>query len=149
MATGNFYAKNANYIYALSNESAEFFETVDFSDSFDFHGIPVDADVNIFARPGYYEGANLDYEINFAGYKLSDYDSMDDLLYDMKDEYLDYVELNPGLAVIHWRTFCKRFERFADDVISRAESFCKEYCDMALVTAGVFSNGEAIYSVVK
>lgn len=150
MATCNFSKKNARYIYALEDDSVEFFEGSEWNEKgFEFHGLPVGADVEIFANPGYYEGANIDYEIMFEGYKLSDYECIDDLLFDFRDYYEDVVELNPGMAVIQWRTFCNRFGEFAESVIGKVEGYCRESCDQVLKVAGVFSNGAAVYSVVK
>lgn len=150
MATCNFSKKNARYIYALEDDSAKFFEGSEWNEKgFEFHGLPVGADVEIFVNPGYYEGANIDYEIMFEGYKLSDYECIDDLLFDFRDYYEDVVELNPGMAVIQWRTFCNRFRKFAESVIGKVEDYCRESCDQVLKVAGVFSNGAAVYSVVK
>ena len=150
MATCNFSKKNARYIYAIDDDSLDFFEGSEWNErGFEFHGLPVGADVEIYANPGYYEGANIDYEITFEGYKLSDYDSIDDLLFDFRDYYADVVELNPGMTVIQWRTFCNRFREFAESVINRAEDYCRESCDQVLKVAGIFSNGSAVYSVVK
>lgn len=150
MATCNFSKKNARFIYALEDDSLDFFEGSEWNEKgFEFHGLPVGADIEIFANPGYYEGANIDYEITFEGYKLSDYDSIDDLLFDFRDYYNDVVELNPGMTVIQWRTFCNRFREFAESVISKAETYCRESCGVVLKVKGISSNGSAVYSVVK
>lgn len=150
MSTCNFSTKNARYIYALEDDSMDFFAGSEWNEKgFEFHGLTVGADVEIFANPGYYEGANIDYEITFEGFKLSDYECFDDLLWDFRDYYENFVQLNPGLASIHWGRFCKMFREFAESVIRKVEDYCRESCDQILKVAGAFSNGEAVYSVVK
>ena len=95
MSTCNFRTKNARYIYALEDNSQDFFEGSEWNETgFEFHGLPVSADVKIFANPGYYEGANIDYEITFEGFKLSDYGCIDDLIWNFRDDNCHLIFLD-------------------------------------------------------
>ena len=191
MATGNFYVKNANDVYAFAMEAEDCF---DFDDSLDgikeagiskygfeetsgsdgdrnycgdyildksfggknFYnsGLTVNIDITIIARGGYYQGANLDFELevmndNYYPYKLGE--SEDDLIDDMADEFVDYCDevYNYGLR----KCFKKRYKAFLEDYIDEAieytnkvlESLCEEeYC-----LIGTASNGETLYRKVK
>lgn len=119
-------------------------------------GLTVNIDIAIIARSGYYQGANLDFELevrndNYYSYKLGDYESEDDLIDDMADEFVDYCDevYNYGLR----KCFKKRYKAFLEDYIDKAieyannvlESLCEE--EYSLI--GTASNGEGFYQKVK
>lgn len=193
MATGNFYVKNANDVYAFAMEAEDCF---DFDDSLDcikeagiskygfeetsgsdgdrnycgdyildksfggknFYnsGLTVNIDITIIVRGGYYQGANLDFELevmndNYYPYKLGDYESEDDLIDDMADEFVDYCDevYNYGLR----KCFKKRYKAFLEDYINKAIEYAnnvlKNLCEEEYSIVGVFSNGETLYRKVN
>lgn len=187
MATGNFYVKNANDVYAFAMEAEDCF---DFDDSLDcikeagiskygfeetsgsdgdyildksfggknFYnsGLTVNIDITIIVRGGYYQGANLDFELevmndNYYPYKLGDYESEDDLIDDMADEFVDYCDevYNYGLR----KCFKKRYKAFLEDYIDKAIEYAnnvlKNLCEEEYSIVGVFSNGETLYRKVN
>lgn len=191
MATGNFYNKNANNIYAILQENeyddfiyddvknnisydleaytknskaytknlkaylgysnnyyedASLFEVVSITN--EIAGIPISVDIEILMRSGYYEGANLDYEIKYS----VDNDEIDDLseafqaFYDVAT--WDY-DMNKGLAKIQAKNAAKRLEAMSNELVENVEKILKENCTHVLQVSERFSNGETWYSEVE
>ena len=118
--------------------------------------LSVAINITILARNGYYEGANLDFELevmndDYYPYKLGDYKSEDDLIDDMADEFVDYCDevYNYGLR----KCFKKRYEAFLkdfiDEAIEYANNVLKNLCEEEYSIVGVFSNGETLYQKVN
>ena len=141
MSTANFHTRNARAIYYMDEWSAEDFEEISWSKEFRFWGIELPVDMEIHLNYGYYEGANLDWEILMDGQKFSNWDCVGDFLEDWR-EYL-----NVGDKV--WERFCKKFEKWIEDRIEECEKKCRKMCDEVYGCVGVFSNGEAIYERVS
>ena len=117
--------------------------------------LSVDINITILARSGYYEGYNLDFELEVSNdyyepYKLGDYESEEDLIDAMADEFVEDCDVyNKRLR----KCFEKRYKAFLEDFIDEAieytnkvlESLCEEeYC-----LIGTASNGEGFYQKVK
>ena len=118
-------------------------------------GLTVNIDITIIVRSGYYQGANLDFELEvmndyYDPYKLGDYECEEDLIEAMADEFVEDCDVyNYGLR----KCFKKRYKVFLEDYIDKAieytnkvlENLCEEeYC-----LIGTASNGEGFYQKVK
>ncbi len=95
-------------------------------------------------RGAYYEGANLDWEVETI---------VDCLEVDEPDEgyiknELVYNGLNAGLATIQARNACKWLENTRDELIAELEKVYEMYCEHKLVVSATFSNGETIYNKI-
>ena len=189
MATGNFYVKNANDVYAFAMEAEDCF---DFDDSLacikeagiskygfertsgsdgcgcyildkdfgcrDFYNSDLSVNINIIilARDGYYQGANLDFELevmndNYYAYKLGDYESEDDLIDDMADEFVDYCDevYNYGLRKCFKKRYKAFLKDFIDEAIEYANNVLKNLCEEEYSLIGTASNGECFYQKVS
>ena len=114
--------------------------------------IPIDLNVRLYLRPGYYEGAVLDYDIYYSAYNdtltecRGDVDEFaDEIAQDIEAELKHEYGWNAGLLAINHDKIRKAVWSTIEKARGYAEDFCKGYADEKLVCAGVFSNGEAIY----
>lgn len=193
MATGNFYVKNVNDVYAFAMEAEDCFDYDNSIDCIkeagaskygfeetsgndgdrnfcgfyildkdfgrkDFYksGLSVDINITIIARSGYYQGHNLDFELEIRNdyydpYKLSDYKSEDDLIDAMANEFVDYCDevYNNGLRICFKERYKAFLEDYIDKAIEYANNVLKELCEEEYCLIGVASNGEASYRKVK
>lgn len=94
---------------------------------------------------GYYEGANLDYEILvYNGFEYSD-DLENALEYIF--EYSD--DLSVGMQKIQSKNAMKWIEKTKEEVSEKIENLFSEVCDNKLELIGTASNGESFYREVK
>ena len=111
----------------------------------------------IYAVPGYYTGATLDYKVvvdnSVSAYDINDYDSPDDMAEDMVNDLIDYFEWY-GINSCGWNLGTLKIQRknYKEWIVSQIEKaldeldeFCKNNCEKTYVLGDVFSNGEAIY----
>lgn len=105
-----------------------------------FGDVEVEVLLTAVVRSGYYEGANLDWEINY--YAGSGYDDCIDFLYDFERAYD-----NNGMAKIQ----CKNAEKWAtkegERMVEELERIFTQVSKPLEVVAR-FSNGETIYKEV-
>ena len=108
----------------------------------------------IFARSGYYSGMNYDWDLNitcnFEEYRLSEYNSVEDLIKDMSDAWYEEAEdsawgWGAGMATIQRKNLEKWLERLIDKCSDEADDMCQDICDEELVCTCVMGNGEALY----
>lgn len=100
--------------------------------------------IHFYLTSGYYEGANLDYDIEFFPYKklaLSEYKSLED----MRDDILDFEFNNNDDK----EQFKKRFIPIMNKIKRIAENICEQMSDSELECIGTFSNGEAVYKNIN
>ena len=111
-------------------------------------GIPISVDIELLMRSGYYEGANLDYEIMYEvdNVKFDDISEAWQAFYDVAT--WDY-DMNKGLATIQAKNASKRLESMCDKLVENVEKILKENCTHVLQVSARFSNGETWYSEVK
>jgi hypothetical protein len=109
----------------------------------DYLGIDCEVEVAAVLRSGYYEGANLDFEIT---YKVNGYDYED---YMAEWEYSANNNHKKGLVNIQYNNVSNWFENTADTLINELESIFENFTEIKLVKQGQFSNGEAIYSKIS
>ena len=192
MATGNFYVKNANDVYAFGMEAEDCFdydisldcimeagvsrygfeETSGYDGDRNYCGsyilnkdfgcrdfynsdLSVNIDITIIARSGYYEGANLDFELEvsndyYDSYKLGDYESEEELIDAMADEFVEDCEVyNYGLRKCFKKRYKAFLEAFIDEAIKYANNVLESLCEEEYSVVGVASNGETFYRKVK
>lgn len=111
----------------------------------------------IYAVPGYYTGATLDYKVvvdsSVASYDINNYDSPDDMAEDMVNNLIDYFEWyginscgwNVGTLKIQKKNYKKWIVSQIENALDELDEFCKNNCEETYVLGDVFSNGEAIY----
>ena len=91
-------------------------------------------------RSGYYEGVNLDWNV--------DYLINGDVSYDSPDFYIDDIaycgNLSKSAATKYAKLADKKAEKLKNEIVEKVESIFSDYSDRYGVTA-VFSNGETIY----
>lgn len=120
-------------------------------------GATIKAQIGITS--GYYQAANLDYNIivycdaTRDEFYLSDYDGN---VEDMVESMLGYYKKNEdwqwecrsitaGLFKMNKAKIVKAFVKKIEDIVEGCEQLCKNACDEVYGCVGVFSNGEAIY----
>jgi hypothetical protein len=91
-------------------------------------------------RSGYYEGVNLDWNV--------DYSINGDAQYDNNDFYIEdiawYGKLPKSTATKYAKLAEKKADKIKNEIVEKVESIFSDYSEKYGVTA-VFSNGETIY----
>lgn len=105
-----------------------------------FGDVEVEVLLTAVVRSGYYEGANLDWEINY--YAGSGYDDILDLTYEFESQYE-----NQGMAKIQKRNAEKWATKVGEQMIEELERIFTQVSKPLEVVAR-FSNGETIYKEV-
>lgn len=116
----------------------------------------------ITLRFGYYEHANLDYDIKLydchgTEYFLSDYrGDVDSLISDYVDDMEGNIKWdghnhgwNVGTFYMHRQNIVKWLTKLLETEIENCERFCKECCETELGVAARFSNGETWYNKIE
>jgi len=111
-------------------------------ETFDFLNIDLEVQIIALARSGYYEGVNLDYEINIQA-NGTDYEDVTGLISDIQD-YPDDFDTTPGLIAIHAGNLQNKIEKSLETLITETEETFAEFT-MPLVVTAQFSNGETFY----
>lgn len=121
-------------------------------------GATIKAQIGITS--GYYQGANLDYNIivycdaTRDEFYLSDYDgNVEDMVESMMWYYEENEDwerengwVNAGLFKMNKEKIIKAIVKKVKDIIEGCEQLCKNACDDVYTCVNVFSNGEAIYT---
>lgn len=113
----------------------------------------------IYLHTGRYSGANYDWDIEITWnigneYRLSEYDSLDDMLDEMANDWQAeagdpyYEGYNAGLAAMLKKNVRKWLEKTFEKVADETDNFCKSICDDVYGCTGILSNGEATYTKV-
>lgn len=105
-----------------------------------FGDVEVEVLLTAVVRSGYYEGANLDWDINY--YAGSGYDDILDLTYEFESQYD-----NQGMAKIQKRNAEKWATKVGEQMIEELERIFTQVSKPLEVVAR-FSNGETIYKEV-
>ena len=104
----------------------------------------VELKFHLYYDIGYYEGANLDYNVLvYNGYEYSD-----DLENALECIFED-SDLPVGMQKIQSKNAMKWIEKTIEEVSEKIENLFSEVCDNKLELGGTFSNGESIYIKVK
>lgn len=124
--------------YDSTNYNAE--GVLSFVSTKNFGEVEVEVLLTANIRSGYYEGANLDWDINY--YAGSGYDDYLDLLYDFERAYD-----NRGMAKIQTKNSEKWAKKEGERMIEELERIFTQV-SKPLEVAVRFSNGETIYKEV-
>lgn len=123
----------------------------------DFYNSDLSVAINIIilARSGYYDGYNLDFELEvmndyYNPYKLGDYDCEEDLIEAMADEFVEDCDVyNKGLRKCFEKRYKAFLEDFIDEAIKYANNVLKNLCEEEYSLVAVCSNGGGIYRKVS
>ena len=123
------------------NYSGRYIGELDYN--FFYLGIDITITVKLKVINGYYEGANLDYEIEYSD-ESQYYEDYIKLVKSVK-EYPEDYGLNNGLVAIHAWRLENKLDEVRDKLTSMVESIYKR-ASQPYYKSAQFSNGEAIYS---
>ena len=110
----------------------------------------------IIVRPGYYEGATLDwdFEVNGSGshWNMNEYDDINDIADEIVEDW-DYCERgtdwNAGIKAMQRKNIRRKIDEALGGLVDKLEEICADLVgDNIYQCAAVFSNGEAIYNRV-
>lgn len=104
----------------------------------------VELKFHLYYDVGYYEGANLDYEILV----YNGFEDSDDLENALECIFED-SDLPVGMQKIQSKNAMKWIEKTKEEVSEKIENLFSDVCDNRLELVGTFSNGESIYKEVK
>ena len=100
----------------------------------------VEVCVTSVIRSGYYEGVNLDWNVDYLINGDASYDSPDFYIEDIAH----YGNLSKSAATKYAKLAEKKAEKLKNEIVDELEALYNDYSDRYGVTA-VFSNGETIY----
>lgn len=103
--------------------------------------------VNLFLRSGYYEAANLDYEIEWTLNGCDYYDDADSIIDEIDYDPSTY-DINPGIWKIYKSSLTNRLNELEFSLLGNIESILAQVSTPYGVTAQ-FSNGETIYTKLQ
>ena len=111
-------------------------------------GISIGIKIDVLMRSGYYEGANLDYEISYFVESV-EFDELSEAWQAFYDVATYDCDMRVGFAKIQAKNASNRLSALHDRVVSDVEKILKENCTHILQVSARFSNGETWYSEVK
>lgn len=104
----------------------------------------VELKFHLYYDIGYYEGANLDYEVLvYNGFEYSD--ELENAL----ECIFEDSDLSVGMQKIQSKNAMKWIEKVKVETSEKIENLFSEVCDNRLELVCTFSNGESIYKEVK
>lgn len=143
------YVKNSKACLGYSNNyyrDASMVEVIELTD--EIAGVPLTVSIELLMRSGYYEGANLDYEINY-NIESVEFDDITDTFQAYFDVATYSFGLSEGLATIQAKNASNRLEAMRSELVENVEKILKENCTHVLQVSARFSNGETWYSEIK
>lgn len=111
-----------------------------------YNSIGIQVSITCLSRSGYYDGANMDWEIGNICIGNGSWDEVPDPL-DIAHE-LQYMGKGSGIAKIQSRNIEKWVERTVDELVKLIEDVYEQFTD-PLIRVATFSNGETIYKRVN
>lgn len=105
----------------------------------------VELKVRLYYDVGYYEGANLDYEILV----YNGFEDSDDLENVLECIFEDSDDLSAGMQKIQAKNAMKWIEKVKAETSEKIENLFSDVCDNRLELVGTASNGESFYREVK
>jgi hypothetical protein len=91
-------------------------------------------------RSGYYDGVNLDWNVDYLINGDAQYDNTDFYI----DDIAHYGSMSKSKAIKYAKLAEKKAEKVKNQIVEKVESIFADYSEKYGVTA-VFSNGETIY----
>ena len=104
----------------------------------------ISIEIECYIRSAYYDGCNLDYEINYAACQC-DYDNISDMVTD-SHYYSGYD--NNGMTKLQSKNLEKWLTKGTEQLINEVEKIFTQYSE-PLNKVATFSNGETIYKKVS
>lgn len=101
-------------------------------------GIQFDLTLNAFMRHGYYEAANLDWEVELS-FEGNRYDDDEDFVLAYDD-----FEDNRGVLKMNIQNINNKINKFKNELVEICED-CFETVSTPYLKVGTFSNGETVY----
>ena len=111
--------------------------------------------LRMYYHCGYYEGANLDYDIEIdAGYGWEEvneelWNGSKVTIEDIVTNRLENSDLPKGMQKIQSKNIIKWIEKYIKETSEKIENLFSEVCDNRLELVGTFINGESIYREIK
>lgn len=143
------YTKNSDACLGYANKyyrDASLIDIIELTD--EVAGVPFTVSIEVLMRSGYYQGANLDYEINY-NIESVEFDEWEDAFQAYIDVATYDFGMSKGLATIQARNASNRLEAMSEELVENVEKILKENCTHVLQVSARFSNGETWYSEVK
>ena len=143
------YTKNSKACLGYANKyysDASLIDIIELTD--EVAGVPFTVSIEILMRSGYYEGANLDYEINY-NIESVEFDDISEAFQAYIDVATYDFDMSKGLATIQAKNASNRLEAMSDKLVENVEKILKENCTHILQVSARFSNGETWYSEVE
>ena len=116
---------------------------------------PIEIQMQVICCPGYYEAANLDWDLRFHipgsgwDYNLSDFCSIEELADEIADAFMDYEDVwNEGLKKMQKKNIVKKALERIREVGLKVDDFCKQNCTGVYGVSARFSNGETWYTKI-
>lgn len=111
--------------------------------------------LRMYCQYGYYEGANLDYDIEidcgFGWEKVDEelWNGSKVTIEDIVTSNLEGSDLSKGMQKIQSKNIIKWIEKVKAETSEKIENLFSEVCDNKLELIGTASNGESFYKEVK
>lgn len=157
----NFDFQRENIAEAISEldggylENGEPYQIASVFHEIEFCGVPFEFSIEVFLRPGYYEGAYLDGKINLDG---SEYDDVHDIDFadileqglwntDQACQYRSTGQVR-GFVAMQSKNLEKRLQALYSSIIDNIEKVVAPLT-VQIVELGRFSNGSAVYKRVS
>lgn len=118
--------------------------------SMEYLGLAIELTVNLFLRSGYYEAANLDYELTWTinwNDCYGNLETVDDVLYDLLNYPTDH-NITKGLIMMQQHNLTQKLTVFEENSRKHIEYLLAQVSTPYGVLAQ-FSNGETIYTKVE
>lgn len=136
-------------------ENGEPYQVASVFREIEFCGVPFEFSIEVFLRPGYYEGAYLDGKIYLDGSEYDDVNDVDftDILEqglwdtDQACQYRSTGQVH-GFAVMQSKNLKNRLLSLYSSIIENIEKAAAPFTDQ-MVEIGRFSNGSAVYKQVS
>jgi hypothetical protein len=136
-------------------ENGEPYQIASVFHEIEFCGVPFEFSLDVFLRPGYYEGAYLDGRIYLDG---SEYDDVHDIVFadileqglwdtDQACQYRSTGQVR-GFAVMQSKNLKKRLLFLYSSIIENIEKAVAPLTDQ-IIEIGRFNNGSAVYKRVS
>lgn len=148
-------AEAISELYGGYLENGEPYQVASVFREIEFCGVPFEFSIEVFLRPGYYEGAYLDGKIYLDGSEYDDVNDVDftDILEqglwdtDQACQYRSTGQVH-GFAVMQSKNLKNRLLSLYSSIIENIEKAAAPFTDQ-MVEIGRFSNGSAVYKRVS
>lgn len=110
----------------------------------DYAGVEVDINLHVTITAGYYEGANLDFEVGLDDGSNEEVDNVDELV-----NWMEWYDLPEGMQVIQRNNVRKWINKELPKMKETVEKLLASFSGVKYELTAVFSNGEGVYTKVS